>query len=248
MRLKGKIALITGSSKGIGRAVAIGFAKEGANLFLTAKDDRQGLEATLEEVRSLGVRGEGGPYDAANFKDVEKLMDDIERTYGALDVLVNNAGIINPAPFWELHPEQFEKTVRTHLFGTYYHTWTATKRFMIPKSSGKVVNLAAPAAFRGFFGVVDYASAKGGIVAFTKNVAHELVPYNIQVKAVVPVAETRMTDALSDFYADRFGAAEGKRLQNLPKAERLVGTFVYFASPDSDYVTGQVVAADGGMY
>ncbi len=248
MRLKGKIALITGSSKGIGRAVAIGYAKEGASLFLTAKEDQHGLEAALKEVRALGVRGEGGLYDAANFKDVEKLMDDIERIYGTLDILVNNAGIIKPTPFWELNPEQFERTVRTHLFGTYYHIWVATKRFMIPKSSGKIINLAAPAAFRGFFGVADYASAKGGIVALTKNVAYELVPYNIQVNAIVPVAETRMTDVLSDFYADRFGAAEGKKLQNLPKADRLVGTFVYFASSDSDYVTGQVLAADGGMF
>jgi len=147
MRLNGKTALITGASKGIGRAVAIGFAKERANLFLTAKDDRQGLEATLEEVRSLGVKGEGGLYDATNLNDVEKLMDGVERTYGTLDVLVNNAGIIKPTPFWELQPEQFERTVRTHLFGTYYHTWAATKRFMIPKSSGKVINLAAPCGF-----------------------------------------------------------------------------------------------------
>jgi len=96
--------------------------------------------------------------------------------------------------------------------------------------------------------VTDYASAKGGIVAFTKNVAHELIDYNIQVNAVVPVAETRMTEALSAFYANQFGIAEGKRLQNLSKADILVSTFLFFASSDSDYVTGQVLVADGGMF
>lgn len=113
---------------------------------------------------------------------------------------------------------------------------------MFKKLSGKIINLAAPAAFRGYFGVTDYASAKGGIVAFTKNVAHELIDF------VVPVAETRMTEALSVFYANQFGIAEGKRLQNLSKADRLVSTFLFFASSDSDYVTRQVLVADGGMF
>jgi len=248
MRLKGKKALITGASKGIGRAVAIGFARQGADIFLTAKEDKQGIDEVLKEIRGLEVQGEGGLYDAANFNDVQKLMDDIERSFGTLDILVNNAGIIKPTPFVDLNPEQFEKTVRTHLFGTYFHTWAATRRFMIPKLSGKIINLAAPAAFRGYFGVTDYASAKGGIVAFTKNVAHELIAYNIQVNAVVPVAETRMTEALSVFYANQFGIAEGKKLQNLSKADRLVSTFLFFASSDSDYVTGQVLVADGGMF
>jgi len=109
MRLKGKKALITGASKGIGRAVAIGFARQGADIFLTAKEDKQGLDEVLKEIRGLEVQGEGGLYDAANFNDVQKLMDDIERSFGTLDILVNNAGIIKPTPFVDLNPEQFEK-------------------------------------------------------------------------------------------------------------------------------------------
>jgi len=100
----------------------------------------------------------------------------------------------------------------------------------------------------GFLGVADYATAKGGIVALTKNAAKELVPFNIQVNAVVPIAETRMTEVLSGYYAKRFGIEEGKKLDALPETGKLVGTFVYFASSDSDYVTGQVLAADGGMF
>lgn len=247
MRLKGKKALVTGSSKGIGRCIAIGLANEGADVFVTAKEDREGLEKTLEEIRSRGVQAEGGLYDASSLEDVERVMGHVEKSLGDLDILVNNAGIIKPAPFLEISPEQFERTLKTHLFGTFYHMQAALKRFMVPKKSGKIINLAAPAALRGFFGVADYASAKGGIIALTKNVAKELIPFNVQVNAIVPIAESRMTKALVEYYSGQFGDPEGQKLKGLPKPDRLIGTFVYFASPDSDYVTGQVLAADGGM-
>jgi len=247
MKLSGKKALITGASKGIGKSVALGFAKEGSDLFLTAKQDAEGLAQTIKQARDLGVKADGGLYDAASLEDVRRLMDDIQKTMGGLDILVNNAGIIRPTPFMEITPEQFERTVRTHLFGTFYHTQEALRRFMIPAKRGKIINLAAPAALRGSYGVVDYVSAKGGIIAFTKNVAKEMIPLNIQVNAIVPVAKTRMTDALSVYYAEQFGKEAGKQLEDIPETDRLIGIFVFFASADSDYITGQVVAADGGM-
>jgi 3-oxoacyl-[acyl-carrier protein] reductase len=247
MRLSGKRALITGASKGIGKSVALGFAREGADIFLTAKEDKKGLAKTSEVARGFGVKADGGLYDAASLEDVRRLMDDVQKTMGGLDILVNNAGIIRPTPFMEITPEQFERTVRTHLFGTFYHTQEALRRFMIPAKSGKLIYLAGPAALRGSFGVVDYVSAKGGIIALTKNVAKEMIPHNIQVNAIVPVAKTRMTDVLSVYYSEQFGAEAGKRLEDIPDTDRLIGIFVFFASTDSDYVTGQVVAADGGM-
>ena len=247
MKLQGKKALVTGASKGIGRSVALGFAKEGADVFLTAKEDEKGLSEAVELARAFGIKAQGGLYDAASLEEVRRLMDDVASAFGTLDILVNNAGIIKPTPFWEISPEQFERTLRIHLFGTFYHTQEALRRFMMPKKSGKIINLAAPAALRGFYGVADYATAKGGIVALTKNAAKELVPFNIQVNAVAPVAETRMTEALSGYYTAQLGAEEGKTLQGLPGTDKLVGTFLYFASPDSDCVTGQVLAADWGM-
>ena len=247
MRLAGKKALITGASKGIGRSVALGFAREGGEGFLTDRANKARLGEGVKEARALGVKAEGGLYDAASLEEVRRLMDDIQSTMGTLDILVNNAGIISPTPFLEISPEQFDRTVRTHLFGTFYHMQEALRRFMVPRKCGKIINLAAPAALRGSFGVADYASAKGGIIALTKNVAKEFALFNIQVNAVVPVAETRMTEALSGYYAKQFGIEEGKRLEGLPETDRLVGTFVYFAGADSDYVTGQVLAADGGM-
>lgn len=246
MRLKNKKALITGASKGIGKSVALGFAREGVDIFITAQKDIDGLNETIEDAKKLGVKAIGGLYDASNFKDVERLMNSVENSFGTIDILVNNAGIIKPKLFLDLQPEQFEKTLKVHLFGTYYHTWLAVKKFMIPKKYGKIINLAAPAAFKGYIGVVDYASAKGGIAAFTKNVAKELLSYNIQVNAVVPIAESRMTRDLTNFYSKQFGAEIGARLATLPTPDNLVGTFLFFASSESDYVTGQILTADGG--
>jgi 3-oxoacyl-[acyl-carrier protein] reductase len=222
-------------------------ANEGADLYLSAKEDQNGLEKALAEIRALGMRAKGGLYDASKVEDVERLMEDLQRHFETLDILINNAGIIKPMPLWEISSEQFERTLRTHLFGTFYHMQAAIKRFMMPKKSGKIINLAAPAALRGSFGVADYATAKGGIIALTKNAAKELIPFNIQVNAIVPVAETRMTKALLGYYNQQFGEHEGQILKGLSKADKLIGTFVYFASSDSDYVTGQVLAADGGM-
>jgi len=113
MRLKNKKALITGASKGIGKSVALGFAKEGADIFITAQKDIDGLNETIEIAKKSGVKAIGGLYDASNFKDVERLMDDVEKAFGSLDILVNNAGIIKPTPFLEIDPEQFEKLLKS---------------------------------------------------------------------------------------------------------------------------------------
>ena len=241
MRLKGKIALITGASRGIGRAVAEGFAKEGADLYLVGHEDGEGLNKVMENCRSLGAKVDGELLDVGNFVEVKALVRNIENVFGDVDVLVNNAGIIKPTPFLEISPEQWDRVVRTHLYGTFYCTIEIVKRFMREKKQGKIINVCAPAALRGSLGVTDYASAKGGIYAFTKNVARELLIHNIQVNAVLPIAKTRMTDALANFYGK-----EAERLLAQADPQELVPSFVFFASGDSDYVTGQILTADGG--
>lgn len=242
MRLKSKVALITGASKGIGKAVAEGFAKEGADLYLVGHQDREGLKEVMENCRSLGVKVDGGLFDVGNYEEVETLVKNVENIFGNVDALVNNAGIIKPTPFLEISPQQWDRVIKTHLYGTFYCTVEIVKRFMKDKKRGKIINVCAPAAVRGSIGVSDYASAKGGIYAFTKNVARELLIHNIQVNAILPIAKTRMTDALADFYGK-----EGERLLNLADPKELVSSFIFFASNDSDYVTGQILTVDGGI-
>jgi 3-oxoacyl-[acyl-carrier protein] reductase len=247
MKLSGKVALITGSSRGIGKSVAEAFAREGARLFLVGHTDEEALGHTLAELRQSGTEAEGGLFDVGSYADVERMADAIGRCYGTLDIVINNAGNISPTPLLEITPEQWEKTVRTHLHGTFYCTVEMVRRYLKPKRSGKIVNVTAPSAVRGSSGVADYASAKGGIIAFTRNAARELLSLNIQVNAVLPVARSRMTDALAEYHASFVGEESAARLRNLPSPEAVLPSFLFLASSDSDYVSGQVLAADGGL-
>ena len=246
MKLKGKVALITGASRGIGRSVAKGFAREGAKVFLVAHRDEKALKQTIRNIKDFGAEAEGGLFDVGDHEEVRRIADAIESRFGTLDIVINNAGIIRPTPILEITPEQWERTIRTHLHGTFHCTVEMVNRFMKEKRSGKIVNVAAAAALRGYYGVADYASAKGGIISFTLNAAKELLRYNIQVNVIVPVARSRMIDSLAEYYGGKFGATAGGKIKNVAPPEALVPSFLFFASGDSDYVTGQVLTADGG--
>jgi 3-oxoacyl-[acyl-carrier protein] reductase len=246
MKLAGKIALITGASRGIGKSVAAAFAREGAKIFLVGNRDAEALNQTLGEVRASGADAEGGLFDVGNYEDVRRIADAIERRFGALDIVVNNAGIINPTPLLEIAPEQWERTIRIHLNGTFFCTLEMVNRFMKSKRAGKIVNVAAAAALKAYQGVADYGSAKGGIVAFTRNAARELMPLNIQVNCVIPVAQSRMIDSLGEYYRRQFGAGASARIKEVAPPQALVPSFLFFASSDCDYVTGQILTADGG--
>jgi 3-oxoacyl-[acyl-carrier protein] reductase len=247
MRLSGKVALITGASRGIGKHVTETFAREGARLFLVGHTDEAALQQTLVAIREAGAEVAGGLFDVGSYVEVKRIADAIEARYGSLDIVINNAGNIAPTPLLEIEPDQWDKTIRTHLNGTFYCTVEMVRRFMKPKRSGKIVNVTAPSAVRGSYGVADYASAKGGIIAFTRNAARELLPLNIQVNAVLPVARSRMTDALAKYHATFVGEESAARLKNLPSPEAVMPSFLFLASSDSDYVSGQILAADGGL-
>jgi 3-oxoacyl-[acyl-carrier protein] reductase len=246
-KLNSKVALITGASRGIGRSLAKGFVREGAKLYLVGHKDERALRETLDELRQAGAEAEGGLFDVGSYTDVVRIAEAVESRYGTLDILVNNAGNIAPTPLLEITPEQWDRTMRTHLYGTFYCTLEMVRRFLKPKRAGKIVNVTAPSAVRGGNGVADYASAKGGIIAFTRIAARELLAVNIQVNAVLPVARSRMTDALAEFNARFSGEEAVARLRNLAPPDVLLPVFLFLASSDSDYITGQVIGADGGL-
>ena len=245
-KLEGKIALITGASRGIGRSVARAFAREGAQLFLVGHVDQHALEDASRLAREAGADVQAGLFDVGNYEDVCRIADRIAEHFGTLDIVVNNAGTIRPTPLLEIAPEQWERVLRTHLHGTFYCTVEMARRFLRPKRSGKIINVTAPSALRASSGVADYATAKGGIIAFTKNAAKELAPLKIQVNAVLPAAQSRMTEALAEYRGKLLGKDAIAQLRDHPSPDVLAATFLFFASADSDYVTGQVLAADGG--
>ena len=246
MKLSSKVALITGASRGIGRSVTRAFARESASLFLVGHSDESALKEAIQEAGALGAEADGGLFNIGSYPDVRRLADAIERRFSTLDIVVNNAGVLKLTPLLEITADQWESTIRTHLHGTFYCTVEMVNRFMKVRGSGKIVNVAAAAALSGYYGVADYASAKGGIVAFTINAAKELQSLNIQVNAIIPVARSRMIDSLGDYYKRAFGEKAAARITEVASPEALVPSFLFFASSDSDYVTGQLLTADGG--
>jgi 3-oxoacyl-[acyl-carrier protein] reductase len=167
--------------------------------------------------------------------------------WGRIDILVNNAGIIHPTRLEEIGETQWQDTLAVHLSGT-FHGIQAVIPVMKAQGGGKIINVVAPSALRGSFGVADYAAAKGGIIALTRNAASELKPYNIQVNCISPVAETRMTDALFTFRREHLGETIGTfGGAKLVTPEAVAPAFVFFACADADYISGQILAVDGGL-
>lgn len=242
-RLAGKSALITGASRGIGRSVALAFAREGAQLYLVGNRDRNALDEVLTEVRSAGASAFGELFDVGDPNDVERIGQEVERVFGTLDIVVNNAGTIRPTPLLDITPEQWQETIRIHLHGAFYVLREMTNRFLKPQGSGKIINVSSIGAVRSSAHNADYAAAKSGVAALTRNAARELAPFNIQVNAVSPLARTRMTDALAEVRP-----AEAARLRGLREPDAVAATFVFLASSDSDYVSGQIIGADGGSH
>jgi len=242
-RLDGRIALVTGGGRGIGRAVALAFAREGADVAVAGARDRAALHEVEQAIASLGRRALADTVDVARREGVDRLVKRVIEDWGRIDILVNNAGILHPAPLEEISGEQWDTTIAVHLTGTFNCT-QAVLPAMKREGRGKIINVAAPSALRGASGVADYAAAKGGIIAFTRNAAIELRPHNIQVNCISPVAETRMTDALDTF---RLRQSPDAGRPRRPPPDAVAPAFVFFASGDSDYITGQILAVDGGF-
>ena len=237
-RLDGQVAIVTGGSRGIGRAVALAFARDGARLAITAVRDRDALEKTEREIAALGNGCIAMMADVARRGDIDRLVQAILAKWGRIDVLVNNAGILRLAPLENITEEHWDETLGVHLKGTFNCT-QAVVPVMKQRKKGKIINIAAPSALRGSYGVADYAAAKGGIIALTKNAANELKAFNIQVNCISPVADTRMTEALTKFRREQLGIA--RRNREVVPPEAIAPAFLFFASSDSNYVSGQLL-------
>jgi len=232
------VAIVTGGSRGIGLAVALAFAQEGARLLLAAARDRAALDKAATEIAALGADVITLVADVGRRGEAERIAQAVNTQWGRIDILVNNAGVLRPAPLENISEEQWDETLAVHLKGTFNCT-QAVLPFMKAQRRGKIINVAAPSALRGSYGVADYAAAKGGIIAFTRNAANELKTYNIQVNCVSPTADTRMTAALTEFRRTHLGIARRERA--FVPAEKVVPAFMFFASAESDYVSGQLL-------
>ncbi len=248
MRLEGKIALVTGSSQGIGQAIAVRFAQEGADVVINYNRTPGGAEDALKQVEAAGRRGLIVQANLSSTSDVRRLIATAVEHFGRLDVLVNNAGVETHAPFWEVTEEDYDRVLNTNLKGVFFATQAMVQHLMQTKRKGKIINISSVHEELPFPNFAAYCASKGGVKMLTRNLAVELGPLGITINSIAPGAiETPInTKLLND--PQKLGALVSQiPLGRLGQTSDVSGLAVFLASSDSDYVTGATYFVDGGL-
>lgn len=246
MDLSGKVVLITGSSRGIGRSIALEFAKAGATVAINYRVDIEGAQETLNIIKNLDGFGSLFQADVSDYKDSEKMIKDIYKNFGKIDILVNNAGISKVGLFIDSNELDWDNIMNTNIKGVYNCCHNVLK-YMLPEKSGNIINISSIWGNVGASCEVIYSASKGAVNSFTKALAKELGPSNIRVNAIAPgVIDTNMNSWLT--IEERKALEEEISLMKLGDGEDIGKIAVYLASKDSKYITGQVITVDGGMF
>ena len=244
--LKGKNALVTGASKGIGRGVAMSLAQQGANIaftYLSSVEKGQALEA---ELAALGVKAKGYRSDASDMKASEELINSMVTDFGSVDIIVNNAGITKDGLLMRMTEEQFNEVVRVNL-NSVFNVTKAALRQLLKQKYGSIINMTSIVGVTGNAGQANYAASKAGIIGFTKSVALELGSRNIRCNAIAPgFIETEMTAVLDPKTVEHW--REQIPLKRGGTPEDIANAVIFLASDLSAYITGQVLHVDGGMH
>jgi 3-oxoacyl-[acyl-carrier protein] reductase len=243
--LKGKTAIITGASRGIGKELAVVFAKNGADIAFTYLSSVEKGEALEKELAEFGTKVKGFRSDASDYKSAEQLAADVVKEFGRIDILVNNAGVTRDNLLMRMSEEQWDDIMRINLKSVFNLT-KACQRTMLKQRSGSIINMSSVVGVKGNAGQANYSASKAGIIGFTKSVALELGSRNIRSNAIAPgFIETEMTDALDDkMVAEWRNAIPLKRGGT---GEDVANLALFLASDMSAYITGQVINVDGGM-
>lgn len=243
--LSGKIALVTGASRGIGRGIAIELARHGAHVaftYLSSPGKAQELES---ELSSMGIRAKGYQSDASDFQSADTLIQQVVADFGSLDIVVNNAGITRDNLLMRMTEEQFDEVIRTNLKST-FNVIKACQRPMLKQKRGSIINISSVVGVKGNAGQANYAASKAGMIGFTKSIALELGSRNIRCNAIAPgFIETEMTAALPPDTVQQWRDQIPLKRGGTP--EDVANAVVFLASDLSAYITGQVLNVDGGM-
>ena len=252
MKLKDQVALITGGSRGIGRAIALAFAREGARVAINFAANREAAEKTAEEIKTIysavGAIHESPLLlqgDIADSAQVDTCFAELKKTWGRLDILVNNAGVIKDGFLMLMSEKDWDRVINTNLKGNYLCS-RAALRLMINQKSGNIINMISPSALTGRAGQGNYSASKGGVLSLTKTLAREVAQFGIRVNALSPgVIETELVEQLKP-------EVQEELLKMIPlgrfgRVEEVGQAAVFLASADSNYITGQVLSIDGGL-
>ncbi len=247
MRLKGKVVLVTGSSRGIGREIAIAMAREGADVVINYSRSKEAALEAVRDVEALGRRGVAIGGSVTERSQVRMLMEKALKAFGQLDVLVNNAGGFPIKPFPMVTDEEWDHIIALDLKSVFLCSQAALS-CMREKRNGTIINMASVSGLVGAVGMVPYSAAKGGVIAFTKALAREVAPLGITVNAIAPgIIETETALKVFPETALKAYTTYQVPLGRLGRAGEVVGLAVFLASDEASYITGQVYAVDGGF-
>ena len=246
MRLKDKIAVVTGASRGVGRAIALAYAREGANMVVNYASNEAAADQVVREIEALGRKAVKIQGDVARKEEASAVIQGAKDHFGRLDILVNNAGFSKPAMLLKMTEEQWDQVVDLHLKGAFLCTQAAAQ-LMKEQKSGKMINVTSVAGLVGTVGQINYSAAKGGLLSFTKSAARELARYNICVNVIsLGIVATDMTEKirsdekLKEIYLRRI------LLERFAEPDDITPAFVFLASDEANYITGQLLCVDGG--
>ncbi len=241
----GKAALVTGGSRGIGRAISLALAARGAYVIINYASDDDAAEKTVSDITGAGGKAVAVKADVADTAAIEEMFGRIRKDPGRLDILINNAGIIRDKLLMFMGPDDWDRVIAVNLTGV-YNTAKSASRLMIGQKYGKIVNIVSPSAIVGRAGQTNYAAAKGGVIAFTKSLARELARFSIWVNAVSPgIIHTEMLDGITEQMKESFLTAVPMKRFGTP--DEVTGAVLFLASERSNYITGQILCVDGGL-
>jgi glucose 1-dehydrogenase len=247
-RLAGKVALVTGSSRGIGRAIVLRFAQEGADVAINYSRDEAPARDVLSEVEAIGRRGILIKANLANVSETRAMVDEVVSRFDRLDILVNNAGIEKKAPFWEVTEQDYDKVVDVNLKGVFFASQAMVQQLRRTKRPGRIINISSVHEDLPFPGFASYCASKGGVRMLTRNLAVELGQLDITVNAIAPGAiATPINADLLNNQAQLDSLIAQIPLGRLGKPEDVAGLAAFLASDDASYVTGATYFVDGGL-
>lgn len=246
MLLEGKNAIVTGAGLGIGRAIALDLAKNGANIAVIDRGQPENANALCDEIRKMGRKAVAIFADVASFADAQTTVDTVVKELGSVDILVNNAGVNRDAVIWKMTEEQWDDALAVNLKGVFNYIRAVSPLYK-DQGSGKIVNVTSINGLRGKFGQANYAAAKAGIVGLTKTVARELAKSNVNCNAIAPgLIETEMVRVLPEEVKQK--SLADIALGRMGQPEEVAWLVTFLCSEKSRHITGEVIKVDGGQY